>query len=112
MQPFRLLDQLRIVVFGKNHNQLVAGGLIVAQRGQQFQAIELRHVNVEQQHVRLEGSSQLQTGTPVRCDRHPVTLQLQLELIELGDIRMILDHQDAGLGWHAVPPGGISVAPN
>jgi len=53
----------------------------------------------------LERARHRQTGNAVGRYGHAVAFQLQLELIEIRNIRMIFNHQHARLGWHELPQG-------
>src|SRR4029077_14863254 len=85
-QALGLFDQLRTVILTEDDDQQVAGGLVLAQRGQQLQPIEVGQVDVEQGDIRLERARHLQSRNAVGRHRDPVAFELQLELIEIGNV--------------------------
>jgi hypothetical protein len=62
-------------------------------------------MNIEQDQVRREGAGEAETSGTIRGNGDAIAVELKLELIEISNVWMIFDHQDAGLRRHVLPQG-------
>ena len=104
-EPLRLLDQMRGVVFATDDDRDLFGGFIVAQSGEHLESIELGDMNIEEDKIRRQRAGQLESRSTVRRHGDTISVELELQLIKVSNVRMILDHQDAGLKRHGLPQG-------
>ncbi len=68
---------------------------VFANLAQDFEAVELRHHDVEQRNIERLRVQRVERGAPVERDRHPVAATREVALQEFAKIRLVFRHEDA-----------------
>jgi len=106
---FGCRHEIRILVLGDHHHRCAPRLVLGPEAGQQIETVHTRQVEVEQDQIRTEAIGQRQPSGAGPGDSDPVPLELQFELVEVGDVSVIFNQQDASLNGHEVPcPSTVS----
>jgi hypothetical protein len=112
----RALEHLVVLVGGGHDDGQLAGGVLGPHPGEDFQAIQSRHLDVEQHQVGVAIGDALDRLPTVARLADPVALMLEPPREEHACLRIVIDHQDVLALAHgrrsaplAVEPRGLKV---
>src|SRR5207237_6549688 len=93
-EPEAALDQRRLTVVGEDQDRDVPGLVIAPQCFEDGHTVHLRQAHVEEDQVRLLVAGDPEPLLTVGGNRDAVAVHLQLELVHVGDGRIVFYQQD------------------
>jgi hypothetical protein len=95
-RPQRLAAVVALLVRGEEDHRDVGNGLVGLERGDELEAVHVRHVDVGDDQRRRAAQHDVAGGDRVLGDVHLVARGREMQLQQLADAFVVVDDQDAG----------------